>query len=149
MNQLLSSITDSKALQKAWSLDQKALFSKNKEQQRKLWSAAILICKRLFFKYKHKYPDNLQILSKIALIYLHQKKFILTKKYLDAAKKKAKKDPVVLFNYGNLYRAMSKPRLAINFYKKAIKYSKNRIFKDELIRYQKILKTQKPDEYIK
>ncbi|MBU4421874.1 tetratricopeptide repeat protein [Candidatus Parcubacteria bacterium] len=143
MSQLLSNKTDSKSLQRAWDLDQKALFNKNKEQQRKLWSSALLICRKLLKKYTQKSPDYLQILSKIYLIYQHQQKFRLAKKYLDLAGKKSKDDPIVLFNYGNLYRAANKSQLAIDYYKKAIKRSNEEIFKNELARYREILKQKK------
>ncbi|MFH1315266.1 MAG: tetratricopeptide repeat protein [Candidatus Uhrbacteria bacterium] len=140
MNQLLSNTEDSDLLQKAWDMDQKALFSKNKKEQEKLWGDSLSICKKLFQMYKTKTPDNLQILSKIALIYLHQKKFDSSKRYMDIANTISKNNPVTLFNYGNLYRAMEKPLTAIKYYEKAIKHSEVPIFKEELEKYRKLLK---------
>lgn len=140
MHQLLSKLSYSKLLQKAWDLDQEALFSNDKQKQKKLWEKSILICKNLFRKLKKIYPDNVQILCKLALIYQHQRKFVLTKKYLDVAKGISKNDPIILFNYGNMYRTMNKPRLAISYYEKAAKNSDSEIFRNELERYKEILK---------
>ncbi|PIZ99305.1 MAG: hypothetical protein COX77_01885 [Candidatus Komeilibacteria bacterium CG_4_10_14_0_2_um_filter_37_10] len=142
MTQLLKNKVDSHLLKKAWDLDQQALFLADKKRKNKLWVNSLLICRRLLRKYIEKSPENLQILSKIYLIYLHQAKFILAKKYLDLANKKQNNDSIILFNYGNYYRALNKSRLAINYYKKAIKLSNEKIFKDELKRYLKILKSK-------
>ena len=141
MNTLFSNKIDVELLQKAWDLDQEALFDVDKKKQKKLWTDALTICRKLLRKYKERYPENFQIISKIALIYLHQNKFKSAKKYLDIANCKIKNDPIILFNYGNLYRAMNNPGLAIKYYEKAIKHShQDDIFKEELKRYKKILK---------
>ncbi|OGF31604.1 hypothetical protein A2533_00950 [Candidatus Falkowbacteria bacterium RIFOXYD2_FULL_35_9] len=135
MRNLLSNESDSKKLQRAWDLDQKALFLADKDIQKKLWSEAINICKKLLKKYGNNFPDNLQIIYKIFLIYLHQKKILLAKRYIDKAWNLDKNNPITLFNYGNFYRAINKPKLAIKYYESASKKSSTKIFGEELKKY--------------
>jgi tetratricopeptide (TPR) repeat protein len=145
---LLSNNSDSIKLEKAWALDQRALFDKNKKRQKKLWSESVNTCKEILKKYKTKSADRIQILLKLATIYQHQKKFLQAKKYLDIVDREWPKNAITTFNYGNLYRAMNKPEKAIPYYKQAIKLSEKlsngkKLFKKELERYLNILDTQK------
>ncbi len=137
----LSNKSDSIQLQKAWDLDQQALFDTNKKTQKKLWIQSVLICKELLKKHKSPTMDRFQILSKLASIYQHQGKFSLAKRCLDDIHKKKKNDAIVMFNYGNLYRAMGQSKRAIGYYKKAVLFGEgNKIFTKELERYESILK---------
>ncbi|HVZ11342.1 MAG TPA: tetratricopeptide repeat protein [Candidatus Paceibacterota bacterium] len=52
----------------------------------------------------------------------------MQKKSLEMIKKDNPKDPIMMLNYGNLYRAMNKPNLAIKYYKQAIRFADNDSF---------------------
>lgn len=80
MFKLLSDNSDSKKLEKAWSLDQQALFNPKPDRQKKLWSDSVKMCLELLRKYNVPSQDRYQILSKLSLIYKHQLDFKNAKK---------------------------------------------------------------------
>lgn len=149
MTLLISSIVDSKKLDRAWSLDQRALFHPNPKQKKKLWATSIGLCRTLLEKYTSPSSDRYQILSKLALIYQHQSDFNNAKRSLDMIKKDNPRDPIMMFNFGNLYRAMNQPKRAIEWYKNAIRAAKNfsqgrELFLSSLYQYKAILAIKKP-----
>ena len=62
---IFSDKLNSNKLKKAWALDQRALFDKDKKRQKKLWSESVKIYKELLKKYKTRSSDRLQILIKL------------------------------------------------------------------------------------
>lgn len=83
--------------------------------------------------------DTLQILTKHSTILQHQGKFLQAKNLLKKALNIAPRDPVVLFDLGNLYRAQKNEQRAIEFYEKACNLSSNPIFMQELEKYKKLI----------
>lgn len=124
-------------LQKAWDLDQQALLNtKNKHEANLLWKQSINICDKLL----KKYPRDINLLTKIATIYQHQNKFEKAKIFLNKAKKYYDKNFLIYHSFGNLYRAMDNPKLALKYYELSFKYSnENKIIKKSLEDYRKIL----------
>lgn len=121
---LLSSSKASKSLQRAWSLDQKALLhAKNRKEAHQLWRRSIHICKQLW----NQFPKDINLLTKIAVIYQHQGKFNETKKFLIRARRSHPNHLSVVHQFGNLYRAMGKTKLALKYYSQAVILSHNHL----------------------
>ncbi|MEK7537207.1 MAG: tetratricopeptide repeat protein [Patescibacteria group bacterium] len=124
---LLPDKKSSELLKKAWDLDQEALLkTKNSKRRKKLWRKSMRICQSLL----KKFPREINLLTKIATIYQHQGKFDRAGYFLQKAKKYHPKVFIIDFYFGNLYRAKENHKLAIKYYLKALKKSKN----DKLIK---------------
>lgn len=147
MRTLLSNHSDTTLLQRAWDLDQQALSTESVAMRRRLWREALNICRRLLRKYEWRNQlDVLQLLSKIAVMNMHQRKFAIAKRYLDRARRLSKRDPIILYYYGSLYRSMGQSRLALRFYRSAARLGRNAIFTRELQRYQREVRRRRRSE---
>lgn len=137
---LLPTKEASRLLEKAWSLDQKALLkAKNKKEANLLWKESVSICRNLL----KEFPREINLLLKIATIYQHQGKFEKVRYYLYKANKHYPNNFLVQHNLGNLYRAKGKNKLALRYYKSAVKLSgDNELMKKSLENFKKSLTRQ-------
>lgn len=134
---LLPTKKSSDLLQQAWDLDQQALISvKNKKEAVLLWKQSIDICSKLL----KEFPTDINLLTKTATIYQHQRKFKKAEYYLDKADKYYPNNFLVYHNLGNLYRAMDSRKFALKYYELAVKYSQgNKLIKKSLDDYKNII----------